>query len=580
MAISAAERAILDDVSMTAPWALVETFARMPRWEPGDVNRAGDLIKQRLADVGVPCELIEATMHLSVPHEASVQADNRTFRAKPMSSSASVPDGLTAPLVRLRTNLHALRSYSKDVATLFGGTISSVEEAKQLVGGRIVILDGFGNPALASLVEEWGAKALIAVNPGIDIHWGTCTTVWGSPGISDLQRKPGIPVVAVNNPDGQELFRRAEQSGVVTVRTRLEAGWFMQKIPVVDIKGAIEPEEFVLLHGHYDSWDVGVGDNATGDALMLEAARVLWKHRAKLRRSVRIAWWPGHSTGRYAGSTWFADRFASELDRNCVAQIDCDSPGCRWATSYHETRAFSESASLATDAIRDVLPKADIKIVRPPRAGDYSFNNIGLPSMYMLSSTMPVELKKEKNYYAVSGCGGNIAWHTENDTLEIADKDVLDADTRIYLLTILRIANAERLPFDWRAACAEFREAIQRYQQAAGALFDLSPSLRAVDALDAALQRLGGIGSDTRKANRAIKRLSRILVTINHVEGPRFRHDPAYSINQLPTIALAGEVARLPMALRNSALVDLVRGQNRLVAALDEATREVEQALA
>ena len=66
----------------------------------------------------------------------------------------------------------------------------------------------------------------------------------------------------------------------------------------------------MLVHGHYDSWDVGVGDNATGDATLLEIARVLWKNREKLKRSVRIAWWPGHSTGRYAGSTWFADTFA------------------------------------------------------------------------------------------------------------------------------------------------------------------------------------------------------------------------------------------------------------------------------
>jgi hypothetical protein len=66
------------------------------------------------------------------------------------------------------------------------------------------------------------------------------------------------------------------------------------------------------LHGHYDSWDVGVGDNATGDAAMLEIACALWTHRDKLRSAAsRIAWWPGHSTGRFAGSTWYADELRS-----------------------------------------------------------------------------------------------------------------------------------------------------------------------------------------------------------------------------------------------------------------------------
>jgi N-acetylated-alpha-linked acidic dipeptidase len=55
----------------------------------------------------------------------------------------------------------------------------------------------------------------------------------------------------------------------------VEEGWFDQVLPEVRIPGTAEPERFVLLHGHYDSWDVGVGDNATGDACMLEVARLL-----------------------------------------------------------------------------------------------------------------------------------------------------------------------------------------------------------------------------------------------------------------------------------------------------------------
>ena len=91
----------------------------------------------------------------------------------------------------------------------------------------------------------------------------------------------------------------------------------------------------MLVHGHYDSWDVGVGDNATGDATLLELARVLWANTGSLRRSVRIAWWPGHSTGATPAQPGLPTAFAIDLDENCVAQVNCDSPGCRWATSFH-----------------------------------------------------------------------------------------------------------------------------------------------------------------------------------------------------------------------------------------------------
>ncbi|MGH2842069.1 MAG: hypothetical protein ACRDKL_00580, partial [Solirubrobacteraceae bacterium] len=101
MPITAAERRILDAVSLDAPWSLIETFATMPRWRAEDVNRAGALIGERLKSLGVPVELHHPTLRLSIPLHAEVRAGRRTIRAKPPSSAASVPQGLTAKLARL-----------------------------------------------------------------------------------------------------------------------------------------------------------------------------------------------------------------------------------------------------------------------------------------------------------------------------------------------------------------------------------------------------------------------------------------------------------------------------------------------
>jgi hypothetical protein len=574
MTISTAEQGFLDQVSLDVPWKLVETFATMHRWMPEDVNRGATVIIDTLAALGIPVDVHMPDICLSVPLSASVTADNVSYRAKPPSSSLSAPHGVTAKLVTLQANPKALRSYNRDIKTLFGGSITSLDEVKKLVGGRIVVMQGFGNPALTSLIEEWGGAGLIAVNPGVDIHWGTCTTVWGSPDLEDMARKPKIPVVAVNNADGRKLIAMAADGAEATIRTELLEGWFPQKIPVVTIPGVEDPDKFVLLHGHYDSWEVGVGDNATGDATMLELARVLWQNRDRLQRSVKIAWWPGHSTGRYGGSTWFSDAFALELDRDCLAQINCDSPGCRWATSYHETRAFTESAHIAAGVIADIVPGAVIATMRPPQAGDYSFNNIGLPSFFMLSSTMPEALRHEKNYYDVSGCGANIAWHTENDTLEIADPAILLTDMKIYLLSVLRVANAELLPFDWTATCDEFLHTIDSYETAAKGLANLAPSRDAVVRLKDALATLQQAPIPRR--NAVLHALGRILVPINYTREPRFRHDPAYTVPPLPTLAIAAELPEITDPhLRHCAGMDLLRGQNRFVAAVRQACEVV-----
>ena len=571
MSLTASERSILADISLDAPWNLVETFSTMPRWLPEDVNRGADVIIQSLQALNMSVDVYEPTIFLSIPIDASVTVGGIVLRAKPPSMSVSVPEGVEGALVYLDADEEKFRSYTRNPKEIFkdGGV-----DGPSRVRGKIAVLNGFANPGTCSLLEEWGAIGMIAINPGVDIHWGTCTTIWGSPDLDDLPRKPTIAVVAVSNPDGQALIRAAGKGESACIKTEMMEGWYPQKVPVVTIPGTQEPDRFVLVHGHYDSWDVGVGDNATGDATLLELARVLHKNRSSLRRSVRIAWWPGHSTGRYAGSTWFADHFALDLDANCVAQINCDSPGCRWATLFKDVSWTKETEGYAKDVIKAVAG-LEAHGERPHRAGDYSFNNIGISSLLMLSSTMPDELRAKKGYYTVGGCGGNIAWHTENDLLDIADKDILLRDMKVYLEVVASIADADILPFDWRAQVAEFSDTIASYQKAAGKAFDLSPAASATQSLDKVLAdfyKSAAKGKVTlAKANHVIQRLARILVPINYTRVPRFRHDPALPVPALPTLSAASEIKGLDKVKQGFARTQLVRGQNRYIAALREA---------
>ena len=566
---------LINDVSLDVPWALVETFATLPRWKPEDVNASADLIVAALEKSGVPVTVHEAEIYLSVPFDARVKAEGRTIRAKPPAYAVDCRDGVTAPLI------HVPASYSRSIGTLFAKNQDPELSSEDRIRGKIVISEGFAFPQKIREFEEKGAVGVIAMNPGVDIHWGICTSIWGTPDLDDLPRKPGIPVVAVNNPDGKALIDLASRGASVTIETEMQEGWFKQKLPVVEIKGTVEPDKFVLLHGHYDSWDVGVGDNATGDATMLEIARVLWKHRDSLRRTVRIAWWPGHSTGRYAGSTWYADHFAIDLDENCVAQVNCDSPGCRWATEFQDVSWMSETERYVQGIIKNVCG-LESHGERPHRAGDYSFNNIGISSFFMLSSTMPDDLRAAKGYYAVGGCGGNIAWHTENDTLEIADKEILLRDIKVYLASILGVANAEILPFDWRATVEEFTSTLANYATQAGGAFDFSEAQSALDAFKQTLEgfyaKASSGGIEPSKANAVIMGLARILVPINFTVAPRFRHDPATPVQPLPTLAVANDIAAMDPSVQGFARVQLTRGANRFIAALREAERLVRAA--
>jgi N-acetylated-alpha-linked acidic dipeptidase len=322
---------------------------------------------------------------------------------------------------------------------------------------------------------------------------------------------------------------------------------------------------------------------------LLEIARVLWQHRASLKRSVKIAWWPGHSTGRYAGSTWFADAFALDLYEHCIAQVNCDSPGCRWATEYQDISWMDETEAFCQSVIRDITGQ-ESRGERPHQAGDYSFNNIGISSFFMLLSTMKEAHREALGYYAVGGCGANIAWHTEEDLIHIADRDILLTDIRIYLAAVMGVANATIAPFNFRQTLRTFSATLDTYEAPVAGRFDFGPARQAIADLDAALEALGthackaAAGSvrdpGVRRVNRAIRRLARLLVPVNYTRGPAFFHDPAETTPPLPDLAPALEAIDMNEHQLGFLLTHLRRGQNRLVAALRDARREVMEAMA
>ena len=568
------EDAILADISIDEPWSLVTQFSEIVR-SSGSVEerRAFDILTAKLTQFGVPFTLHEPECFISWPLAASVRVvggSGQSFFAKTSAMSVST-DGqeIMGEVVYVPPSSLDAEDAVHTVLNLDGRDVR----------GKIVLVDGLPLSNNATAVAESGALAGIFISPGSRIHESICTSIWGTPDLDSIERLPRVPMAAVNHSDGQMLIELAMRGGTVAVSTSLDTRWRTIPVLVAEIRSDVLPDEFVLLNGHLDSWHGGVGDNATGNAAMLEIARVFSQHRSSLARSLRIAWWSGHSHGRYAGSTWYADTFAIDLAANCVAQVNCDSPGCRWTETFNSLSCMSEAAPMIEETIEritGIVPKT----VRPPRAGDYAFNSIGISSFLMLSSTMSDELRHEKGYYPVGGCGGNIAWHTEDDTMEIADPDYLLRDIRVYAGSLLAVLNAPHHPYDWRLTSAEIRSTLTRYQTAIAGDFDFSPAFTALDGLDQALNSLYATASandpaspEARKFNYAQRRLGRILIPVNYSRMPPFWHDPALKIAPLPDLvpALNANRSRASNDSLQILRTHLKRGQNRLVWALMQA---------
>jgi carboxypeptidase Q len=68
---------------------------------------------------------------------------------------------------------------------------------------------------------------------------------------------------------------------------------------VAEIPGSTKKNELVIMGAHLDSWHTGTGatDNASGVAVMMEAARILKSLGVAPKRTIRIALWAGEEQG-------------------------------------------------------------------------------------------------------------------------------------------------------------------------------------------------------------------------------------------------------------------------------------------
>ena len=192
-----------------------------------------------------------------------------------------------------------------------------------------------------------------------------------------------------------------------------------------------------MFTGHHDAWYYGVMDNGGANATMLEIARLFAPERQAWRRGLRLCFWSGHSHGRYAGSTWYADTHWHELAKRCVVHVNVDSTGAKGNTVLSDSPCAAELCGLAKEAIA-VRGGQEHDGHRMSRAGDQSFWGIGVPSMFMGMGEQPAGSEDSFTRSVFGGgkrkgAGFGWWWHTPDDTLDKMDPALLVRDTQIYV---------------------------------------------------------------------------------------------------------------------------------------------------
>lgn len=476
--------------------------------------RAFHYIKEQLEDFGLTTELTFDKAYISIPVSAELKVGGISF--------AAITHSMSAQAEQLSTLLRFIELKDSD----------QTDWANQ-VTGQAVVVHGLANGPTIYRLQQLGAVAVIFINSGAYTHEMIVSSVWGNPTPED-DGYPSIPVLSVNHSDGEQiksLIAAEERENVeITLTAEVRTDWVNIPTLIAEIKGTEEPESFVLFSGHVDSWHYGAMDNGSANAVIVETARVLSLHRNTLRRSVRFAFWSGHSHGRYAGSALYSDLHWEDLHENGVLHINIDSVGAKGASQLGAANTMAETRTLCANAIRTVT---DEPFRGSPfgRSGDQSFWGAGLPSAFMGLSYQP------------EGWFG-WWWHTTEDTLDKIDGDYLARDCKVYAAAVHNAASSPIIPLDQRQAIRTLSERVGYYTELIGDKLDLSRLTSRIqqlqNATDHFYDRIGSTSlpdASVTEANRTILSLSRWLVPINYVRGSRYDHDAAGSHSLVPALS-------------------------------------------
>lgn len=234
------------------------------------------------------------------------------------------------------------------------------------------------------------------------------------------------------------------------------------------IRGSVYPDEIVIIGGHRDAWGPGAADNVSGTVSVLEAARAISEQVTagnRPKRTIVFATWDAEEWG-LIGSTEFVEQDSLRLARGAVAYLNQDDvaqgPNFGGGGSPSLRALLRDVAKTVPDpsgkgSVYDVWRKranlsADTlepQMGDPGGGSDFAgfYNHLGIP-------------------IADWGFGGpQGVYHSAYDSYHWMEKfgdptfEFHAANARIGTAALLRIANADILPYDY----VEYARTVQRF---------------------------------------------------------------------------------------------------------------------
>jgi N-acetylated-alpha-linked acidic dipeptidase len=350
--------------------------------------------------------------------------------------------------------------------------------------------------------------------------------------------------------------------GPAKVHLKVAFDWQVRPLynVIVRIPGAQYPDEWIIEGNHHDAWVNGASDPTSGNVALMETARglaELLKTGWKPKRTIILASWDGEEWG-LMGSTEWAEKHQEELRRKAVVYINSDSSGKGWLgmSGSHSLQAFINEVARDVDDPRKsgksvleakrahLLEQAKTRAERDAIGAqrDIAIDALGSGSDY---TAFLDYLQIASLDLGFGGDDGGGIYHSIYDSYywftHFSDGtfNYEAALSQTIGTAILRLANADVLPFEFRGTAAALRRYIDEISKlgaedlpddsgpSAAKSIDLAPLrtavgrlARAADAYERALDRLPKAAAGS-SATARLAALNQVLYSSERA----FRHE-------------------------------------------------------
>jgi len=276
-----------------------------------------------------------------------------------------------------------------------------------------------------------GAKAAAVISGRSDPNAGMQLNHTASGGWNNYFDLPSVTITVEDRKLLERLLEKKDPVRVrINVQNQVSAGPVETANVVGEIRGREHPEEIIVVGGHLDSWDLadGTTDDGMGMATALGAARAIKQAGLVPRRTLRFVLFTGEEQG-LLGSLAYTKAHKEEMANHVAAVILDNGQGAVKGLNLGGRKDLIPAVEKFADAVKGIaLLKVDDGLSFGTDAGPFTL--AGLPGINMAQD--PSDYR--------------FTHHSEADTFDKVQQDILSRDTALVALTAYWIADRpERL---------------------------------------------------------------------------------------------------------------------------------------